>query len=325
MRPLLLVALAILLLVAPASAKRLRLNKPRGAVQMRMTPFMIPAGGDVEGCDYQVMPNDEAIDVSAFELKATKATHHFVIWQYLGQDRNPADFWDGIAYASGCIGVGPQDSAATTANLFGMQAGRSRVEFPAGIAVRLEPHAVIYANLHHHNYLTKPVKGQAVYNFLPAKKGTVKHHAQNLVIGTLAINIPANGTGSFTGEWRAPEKLHIVNLSTHQHHRGTRMVINRIDAAGNDMGELVLTNRWEHPTVRWFPEAMELPAGEGFRFRCDWSNPDDHPVRFGVTSEDEMCFVTGYFYLDDDDATVTGPGCFPQGSGLECFVGPAVQ
>jgi len=33
-----------------------------------------------------------------------------------------------------------------------------------------------------------------------------------------------------------------------------------------------------------------------------------------------MCFVTGYFYLDDDDAKVTGPGCFPQGAGLQCFV-----
>ena len=65
---------------------------------------------------------------------------------------------------------------------------------------------------------------------------------------------------------------------------------------------------------------MRLQAGEGFRFTCSWQNPDDHPVYFGVTSEDEMCFVTGYFYPDDDGATVTGPGCAPQGAGLECFV-----
>jgi hypothetical protein len=63
-----------------------------------------------------------------------------------------------------------------------------------------------------------------------------------------------------------------------------------------------------------------LPAGDGLRFTCEWSNPDDHPVRFGVTTEDEMCFVGGYFYPDDEDATVSGPGCLPQGSGLECFV-----
>ena len=84
--------------------------------------------------------------------------------------------------------------------------------------------------------------------------------------------------------------------------------------------QLVDSPRWEHPNVRWFTDAMRLHAGEGFRFTCSWENPDDHAVRFGVTSEDEMCFVTGYFYPDDDAATVTGPGCQPQGAGLQCFV-----
>lgn len=83
---------------------------------------------------------------------------------------------------------------------------------------------------------------------------------------------------------------------------------------------LVESPSWEHPRVRWFQQAMRLQAGEGFCFTCSWRNPDDHPVHFGVTSEDEMCFVTGYFYPDDDAATVTGPGCLPQGAGLQCFV-----
>ena len=39
---------------------------------------------------------------------------------------------------------------------------------------------------------------------------------------------------------------------------------------------------------------------------------------FGVTTEDEMCFVIDHFYADDDGATVTHPGCFAQG--LEGFV-----
>ena len=45
------------------------------------------------------------------------------------------------------------------------------------------------------------------------------------------------------------------------------------------------------------------------------SNPTVMP-----TTEDEMCFVTGYFYPDDESVPVTGPGCVPQGAGLECFV-----
>jgi len=72
--------------------------------------------------------------------------------------------------------------------------------------------------------------------------------------------------------------------------------------------------------VQWYAPAMRLGPGEGVRFTCDWHNPDDHAVRFGPTTDDEMCFVTGYFYPNDESAPVTGTGCIPQGAGLECFV-----
>jgi len=326
MRVVVVIALGCLMLSGPAQAKTktLRLHKPARGFQMRMTPFMIDSGADREGCEYAVAPNRRAMDVAGFELKATAGTHHFVVWQYLGPDRNPADFWSGIAYVPGCVGLGPQAGFAN-ANLFGMLPSYERFKFPAGVAVRLEPHAIVYPNLHFHNYSTEPILGQAVFNFIPAKKGTVQHHAQALTVGTFQIDIPANGTASFTGEWHTPSALNLVQISTHQHRRGTRMTIHHVDASGADLGELVESTNWEHPTVQWYQTAQRIPAGDGVRFTCEWTNTDDHPVHFGVTTEDEMCFVTGYFYPDDDGATLTGPGCLPQGSGLECFVGPAAQ
>jgi hypothetical protein len=303
-----------------AEAKRLHLRKPSRGFQMRMESFVVPSGGDREGCEHMVTPNRKPMDVGAFEVKTTPGTHHFVVWDYLGSDQNPADFWSGIAYATGCIGLGPQDGAATTANLFGMLSGYSRFSFPPGVAVRLAPHANVYANLHYHNYQPETINTDAVFNFIPARKGTVKHHAQAFTVGTVQFAIPADGSASVTAEWHAPTDLNIVQVSTHQHRRGTDLLVHMIDAAGDDMGELVDSPNWEHPTVRWFEQAMRLQTGEGFRFTCSWQNNDDHPVRFGVTSEDEMCFVTGYFYPDDDASHPTGPGCLPQGSGLECFV-----
>jgi hypothetical protein len=306
---------------AAARVAKLRLHKPRHGFQMRMESFVVAPSADREGCEHLVTPNREPMDVGAFQLKATPGTHHFVVWDYLGKDQNPADFWTGIAYSTACIGLGPQDGFATTANLFGMLTGFSRFQFPPGVAVRLEPHANVYANLHYHNYGATPVKTDAVFNFIPARKGTVQHHAQSFVVGTVQFDIPADGSASVTGEWHAPTDLNIVSVSTHQHRRGTDVLVHRIDAGGNDMGALVDSLDWEHPTVQWYePQAMRLQAGEGFRFTCSWQNPDNHPVHFGVTSEDEMCFVAGYFYPDVDGTTVTGPGCSPQGSGLSCIV-----
>ena len=306
--------------IATPAAPKLHLHKPARGFQMRMESFVVQPSGDREGCEHMVTPNRRPMDVAGFELKTTPGTHHFVVWDYLGKDQNPADFWTGIEYSTACIGLGPQDGVVTTANLFGMLSGHVRFQFPQGVAVALQPHANVYANLHYHNYGATPVTTDAVFNFIPARKGTVKHHAQAFTVGTTQIDIPANGTSSVTGQWHAPAELNLVSISTHQHHRGTDVLVHMIDAAGNDMGELVDSPDWEHPSVHWFQQAMRLQAGEGFRFTCSWQNPDDHSVHFGVTTEDEMCFVTGYFYPDDDAATVTGPGCLPQGAGLQCFV-----
>jgi hypothetical protein len=313
-------ALACLAVATAAPARRLHLPRPARGFQMRMTPFVVAPGADREGCEYAVAPNAKAMDVSAFELKVTPGTHHFVIWEYLGKHHDPTDFWSGIEYSPGCIGLGPQDGFISTANLFGMLSGHVRVQFPPGVAVRLEPHAIIYPNLHLHNYTTAPITTQAVFNFIPARKGTVRHHAQAITVGSEQIDIPPVSSAALTGEWHTRTALNIVQVSTHEHHRGTRVSVHHIDAAGNDMGEMVVSDSWDHPLVEWYSPAMRLPAGDGLRFTCEWYNPDDHAVHFGVTTEDEMCFVTGYFYPDDESVPVAGPGCIPQGGGLECFV-----
>jgi hypothetical protein len=320
MRAFSLLAFACLLVSPGAEAKRLHLRRPARGFQMRMESFVVVPGQDREGCEHLVTPNREPMDVRAFELKTTPGTHHFVVWEYLGSDHTPSDFWKGIGFATACSGLGPRDGFFNTADLFGMLTSRVRFQFPDGVAVRLEPHADIYANLHYHDYSTIPVKTDAVFNFIPARKGTVEHHARSLLVGSFQIEIPPDGSASLTGEWHTPVDLNVVQLSTHQHHRGTLVSALEVDAAGNDMGELVSSPDWEHPTVHWFSPALRLPAGTGIRFTCNWQNPDDHAVHFGVTTEDEMCFVGGYVYPDDDEAKLTVPGCLSQGSGVECFV-----
>ena len=260
MRTACLLALTCLLASAGAEAK-LHLNRPARGFQMRMESFVVPPGGDREGCEYMVTPNRKPMDVAAFDLKTTPGTHHFVVWEYLGSDHDPADFWSGIKYSPGCVGLGPQDGFANTADVFGLLTGHVRFQFPRGVAVRLEPHATIYANLHYHDYLTTPVATDAVFNFIPARKGTVKHHARTLLVGSTQIEIPPQSSASLTGEWHTSVDLNLVELSTHEHHRGTLVSVHEVDEAGNDMGELVSSSDWLHPTVRWWNQAAYPATG----------------------------------------------------------------
>jgi hypothetical protein len=218
MRTLGVIVVVCLIFTVPAAAKRMHLRRPpHGGFQMRMTPFPIPVGGEREVCEYQITPNRKPMDVAEMQLRSTPGTHHFVLWEYLGADRNAVDFWSGPKDSPGCVGLGPQDGFFTTADLFGMQVSPSQVKFPPGVAVHLEPHAIVYSNLHLKNFFSEPIMAEAVFNVIPAKKGTVKHHAQTLTVGSWDIDIPPVGSASLTGEWRPPVPLNIVQLSTHQH------------------------------------------------------------------------------------------------------------
>jgi len=310
------------------AGERARLRRPARGFQMRMGPFVVAPASERETCEYRTLPNRNAMDAQSFELRMSEGSHHFVVWAYLGPDHDPTHFPDKMVDSPGCIGVGPPD-AFNRANLFGMQTSRGRVRFPKGIAVRLAPQQPVLLNAHYKNAsLTDPLAPSLVFNIVPARRGSVKHHAESLVVGNIPdISIPPRGHGSLTAEWRAPIALNVIQLSSHQHKRGTGVTIHRLDAAGNDLGEVYATQDWQHPLEVWHADPpMRIPQGEGFRFTCEWENPDDKQVRFGVTTDDEMCFMTGYFYRDDESAPLPrAPGCFPQGAGLLCPLARAVR
>src|SRR2546428_2904808 len=58
------------------------------------------------------------------------------------------------------------------------------------------------------------------------------------------------------------------------------------------------------------------------RVTCTWHNTDDHEVRFGPKTTDEMCFILGFYYREA--GPVTGNGCLPAKRGLLCPLAPVV-
>jgi hypothetical protein len=50
------------------------------------------------------------------------------------------------------------------------------------------------------------------------------------------------------------------------------------------------------------------------------------PLTFGITSNDEMCFTIGAFYLDDDTAPMPPvPDCYAGGTSRSPVPGPEPQ
>src|SRR5437867_10129439 len=192
----LLTVLAILTAAAGADAARVRLPRPKRGFQMRMGKFTIPAASEREVCEFRTLPNRKPIDVQEFEFLMTPGSHHFALWAYLGQDRNPKDFPHTIVDAPGCIGVGPQDTF-NRALLGGAGSPHAITRFPPGIALRLATHTPVILNSHYINGSpTEPLTPAIVFNVTRARPGTVRHHAEQMTLGDFAIHIPANGTAS---------------------------------------------------------------------------------------------------------------------------------
>jgi hypothetical protein len=324
----LIVVLLCSLAIALPAAGAPKLRKPKRGFQMRTTPVVIRPGEDKEWCEYRRLPNRKAMDAQGFELRMPEGAHHFVLWAYNGNVSDDAQFPAGPVEVPGCTGIGPGDSLIPV-NLFGMQTPNGRVRFPKGFAVRLRPHQQVWLNPHMKNFDTVDLRSRVVFNITPARRGSVKHHAESFVVGNITgIDVPAGGRQTLVSEWAAPADLNLIQVSSHQHRFGT-YVSTALEQPDGSFAQIVENVNWEHPTELWThrdapwrdqdPQIIRLSRGQRIRFTCKWQNTGATPVRFGVETTDEMCFVTGYFYRDDETAPpISGPGCVTVPEGLMC-------
>jgi hypothetical protein len=314
-----LVALLVVLVALPSTAAELRtrLHRPSRGLQVRLTPFDIQAGTEREVCQLIELPNAKEVEFRdltiAMPAGAEYGSHHFAMFLYSGGDdellgRKPFD-------SAGCVGVG---TAFVSPILAFVQRPKQRIRLPKGVGLRLAPGQRLLLNSHYLNGTTDSLNVDVAINFRAARKRAIRHHARSFQLGTAAISIPAGESGSASGVWVAPFPMNVVWLSTHSHKHTTSVTVD-VARGGGSPEQQIETRDYTEPAVRRYAKPLRLEAGDRIRWTCSYTNTTDSLVRFGVTAEDEMCFAVGFFYLDDDGATLPSVrGCFGAGGGLVC-------
>ena len=310
--------LLVLLTSVPVRAiiVRTRLARPARGYQVRLTPFTVPPRTEREVCQAIELPDRRAFDSTTitFASPGTQEyfSHHFALFVDDADDLTSLP--QGPTESPGCVGFGQNFGAI----IGGIQSPRGSIHLPAGVGWTFQPNQVVLLDLHYVNASTSPVTVSGAVNLPRARRGTVVHHARGFQVGTTRIDVPPGEDGSATGTWIAPFPMNVVFLSTHSH-RHTRSVDVDLIRAGADAGQLLQTVDWEHPTQQTLNTPLHLAAGDGFRWTCDYHNDTAKTLTFGITSEDEMCFTIGSFYLDDDAETLPAvPGCFGGDVALTC-------
>jgi hypothetical protein len=313
--------LALLVVVAfasavPARELRTRLRPPRHGAQIRLSPITIAPASEREVCQLVTLPNRRALEVDrlyvAMPSGPTYSSHHFAMFLYEGDGTVAAA--GGPVDSVGCVGVGKQFVSPILAFV---QRSRQRIAFPRGVGVRLRPHQQLLLNAHYINGGTEPVTIDVAANFRAARR-PLRHHARSFQLGTLRIAVPPGEEGSASASWVTPFPMNVVWLSTHSHKHTESVEVDRVTAGVTGAPELT-TLSYSEPHVNLYPRPLRLEAGDGFRWTCRYRNAGTDVLRFGVTSNDEMCFTVGFFYPDDDAAPLPRVrGCFGNGEGLVC-------
>jgi len=293
------------------------LDPPPGGHQLVVEGPILQPGEEIEGCMWVRLPTSEDFAVGAWEYSMNPGTHHFAVWDHVrGAEPATGVFSEDLA----CFGGGaPIDGRSISG------AGEAPYfvdDYPAGTGRVLEAGKLLGLNPHYFNEFDVPIQVKVWINLHPVA-GALQHEVETLFSGfasfegntAYGISVPPFSTGTLRLRMTNPlgRPMSIFEMSSHQHQRGVRFT------AWNSSGEKIFENfDWAHPAVLDFDEPMVLAADDWIDFECEWDNgvtrevrrcgdsPNDvnctpgdpMTVTFGVTAQDEMCFLTGYYYAD---------------------------
>jgi len=235
------------------------------------------------------------------KLDNTKIIHHLVLY-------------DTSVVASTTPGSCDIAGLAKARLLYGWAPGTGNLELPieAGYPIDGTRHFVV--QIHYNN--VKHLDGQtdaSGFEFCTTDQLRA-NDADALTFGTEDFTIPAKGVTDVTCDYTWPTTappVHVFSALPHMHQLGELITTTQFPG-GTDGGATVDLGgqlSWDFQNQILVPVHATLNPGDRIETRCRWKNPNDHPVTFGPTTEDEMCFSYTMYYprFDFDGWTYRTP------------------
>jgi hypothetical protein len=269
---------------------------PAQGFQLKIDQFSIPKNFEREIFVRKNTPNIAPVFVNRLEMKGRSNSHHLVVYTY----RNatllpPADIVRDLRNPDGTINIFTSSTMQNHVFFGGGTDVNADFTLPPGVALRIEPATPLDLNAHYFNKTNLTLRGENYINFHTVPANTVQFTAKTLDLNNLDIQIPAGQTRTFTKTFTFNTVTRIVMLTSHFHKLGQKFVIKI--AGGPRNGEIIYTNTdWEHPLMKSFTTPIVLQPGEGLTSEVTYNNNTTKAVSFGLTSEDEMNIIFGYWY-----------------------------
>lgn len=269
---------------------------PSEGFQLTINPFSVSPHTEREVFIRRNTPNTTTVYVNKFTLKGRPNSHHFVLYGFQNMTQLPqANTLRDLYNANGTVNQATFLQMQNHIFLGGGTDVNSTYNFPEGIALKVQGNMPLDLNAHYFNHQTTPITGENYINMYTVPQANVVHEARTLNFPNYNFSIPAHTRKTITTDFTFSSAVNVIMLTSHFHKRGEKFQIKILGGPRN--GEVVYESMdWAHPLVKNFTTPIQLQAGEGLTSVVTYNNTTNQTISFGLTSEDEMNIIFGYYY-----------------------------
>ena len=276
------------------------LPMPASGYRVDLEKFEIAPDFEREFFVYKKIGNTEDIYVNRFEIKMRRNSHHFLIYDINDAAPGPPelDRIRDIRNPNGSMNFSNMFHMLFHVYVAGSQTQYFDYQFPEGVAFKMPANAAYDFNSHYVNKRNVPIEGEVNVNLHTIPKEQVQKAAGTINWGNTNFSLPANRVTTITKTYTVEKRTYIFSLTSHTHALGEKFVIKI--SGGNRDGEVVYTSTdWHHPPVVNYTTPIVLEPGQGLTSEITYNNNTNRVVNFGLTSEDEMGIIFGYYYEEE--------------------------
>ena len=286
-------------LTRPTYSPFAALPLPEKGYQVKAGPFDVAPHFERELFVRRDLGNAAPIYITRIETRMRANSHHLLVYTFnpdIPASIMPAvDVIRDIRRPDGSMDILKMLPMGYHAFVGGSMTPTGGFQFPAGVALELPAKAVLDLNSHYVNSTSATVTGEIYVNLNTVDRSAVTQVAHTLFMNNESFSLPPNKRTTITRTFKVSATTTIIMLSSHMHKHGEKFVA-RI-SGGSRNGEIVYENTdWADPAIKIFAQPLVLLSGEGLTSEVTYNNTTTSTISFGLTSEDEMNIIFGYFY-----------------------------
>jgi hypothetical protein len=264
--------------------------------QMKLDKFDVAPNFERELFVRKPLGNTETAYINRVQVKMRQNSHHFILYGF--RDPNnlaPLNQVRDLRNPDGSLNILTFQQMGNHIFNFGGSEANMDYTFPEGTAVAIAPNATFDMNSHYFNKGTSAIPGEVYINLYTTEKAKVKNVLKVLDLANNNLTILPKQKTVISKNFTFDKNIRVVMLFSHTHKLGEKFEI--LIKGGSRDGEVVYTStNWQHPEKINYTPYISLKKGEGLTSRITYNNTTDKLVRFGLTTEDEMGIIFGYYF-----------------------------